>query len=54
MTTRSYNDIHSSMTQSTIEQKASELLVGSFVKETFQVNDGTLYILIVIKKNAIK
>jgi len=54
MLTQTHNDTHTTMTESIIEQKANELLVGSFVKDTFQTDDGTLYILVVIKKSDIK
>jgi len=54
MLTQTHNDTHTTVTESIIEQKANELLVGSFVKDTFQADDGTLYILVVIKKSDIK
>ena len=54
MLTQTHNDTHTTMTESIIEQKANELLIGSFVKDTFQTDDGTLYILVVIKKSDIK
>ena len=54
MLTQTHNDTHTTVTESIIEQKANELLVGSFVKDTFQADDGTLYILVVIKKSDMK
>lgn len=54
MLTKTYKDTHTTATESIIEQKANELLVGSFVKDTFQADDGTLYILVVIKKSDVK
>lgn len=51
---KSYNDTHSTVMESIIEQKANELLVGSFVKDTFESSDGTLYVLVAIKKNDLK
>ena len=54
MIATSNNDIHTKMTTSIIEQKANELLIGSFVKDTYQTDDGILYVLVVIKKSDIK
>jgi len=54
MLTQTHNDTHTTMTESIIKQKANEFLVGSFVKDTFQADDGTLYILVVIKKSDMK
>ena len=51
MITTTHNATLSTFTESTIEQQANELLVQSFIKDTFQDADGTFYVLMVIKKN---
>ena len=54
MITTIKNDNYSILTESFIEQKAQEVLVGSVIKHTYQDNDGTFYILVTVKKDSIK
>jgi len=55
MITKTRNEAHSIITESLIEQKVNEILVNSFIKDTYQDYDGTIYILVVIKnKDLIK
>ena len=53
MISKSKNDEYSSSSESLIEQKAQEVLVSSVIKDTYQDNDGTFYVLVVVK-NSIK
>ena len=54
MITTTRNDTHSTLTESLIEQKANEVLVASFVKDTYQDIDGTFYVLVVVDKSNLK
>ena len=54
MTTKTHNDSRSVITNSMIEQKASEVLVESSIKDTYQDSDGNFYVLVVVNKSSIK
>lgn len=47
------NNTYTKVTEQMIEQKASEVLVGSVVKDTYEDKDGTLYVWIVVNKSKI-
>ena len=47
------NNTYTKVTEQMIEQKASEVLVGSVVKDTYEDKDGTLYVWIVVNKSQI-
>ncbi len=50
MITKTQNDKYSTYFQGVIEQKAHEILVSSIIKDTYQDDDGTFYVLVVVKK----
>jgi len=50
MTKQSNNDKYTRKTNSIVEQKANELLVGSSIENSFIDNDGVLYILMKMSK----
>jgi len=54
MITTTRNDTLSTSTESLIEQKANEVLVASFVKDTYQDVDRTFYVLVVVEKGNLK
>lgn len=54
MITTTHNNTLSTFTESTVEQQANELLVQSFVKDTFQDTDGTFYVLVVLTKSKVQ
>ncbi len=50
MIEQSNNDKYTRKTNSIVEQKANELLIGSSIEDSFIDNDGVLYILMKINK----
>ena len=47
------NNTYTKVTEQMIEQKASEVLVGSVIKDSYEDKDGTLYVWVVVNKSQI-
>jgi hypothetical protein len=54
MVSKSDNNSYTKVTEQMIEQKASEVLVGSVIKDSYEDKDGTLYVWVVVNKSQIK
>jgi len=53
MVSKSDNNTYTKVTEQMIEQKASEVLVGSVIKDSYEDKDGTLYVWVVVEKSQI-
>lgn len=53
MISKSDNNTYTKVTEQMIEQKASEVLVGSVIKDSYEDKDGTLYVWVVVNKSQI-
>jgi hypothetical protein len=53
MVSKSDNNTYTKVTEQMIEQKASEVLVGSVIKDSYEDQDGTLYVWVVVNKSQI-
>jgi len=54
MITITQNNSSITQSQSLIEQRANEILVDSFVKETYEDKNGNFYVLVVLAKSKIQ
>jgi len=50
ITTKKANSLNTQVSEQTIQQKASALLVGSEIDDTYEDTDGTYFVLVILNK----